>query len=563
MTIYKKNTTFGGQEFYFDTYKNTYTQGCNKDYHYSDGLDIEYNLHNLITKADDVSLFSSDLSNKIINWPTEYHLSPRRGNLIRPIVNLGSQTKVLELGCGCGAITRFLAEYGCKVDAVEGSSIRACITATRVRDCNNVNVFYSDFSNLKFEADYDIVLLIGVLEYSPSYFKTLKPFLTCLQLATQALNKSGVLIIAIENQLGLKYFSGIPEDHIYKKFYGIENRYKPNEPQTIGKKTLTNLLITLNYKDIFFNYPFPDYKLPQVIITDLGLNTENFNYSDLIRKFLIRKYEPAPDFDIDLVCDTIAREGILGDLSNSFLIFAEKENKSNFIDRNLLAEVYTDDRHPAYNTKTCFYKRNNIISVSKFSLSSHSQNDSFVTHIKNDCVYIYGYLLSECISRNFKTGNTNQAFNLLNQWINKLKENSHDGFLPPDWIDAVPKNFIYDYTGNLNLIDQEWIIDIKVNTNLVIFRGLRSIASDNSINKYIHGKNFKEKIDFLCTELGLEEHINFWLPKSKQINSLLGFLVYGKKKSKKYNIKHHHKNLLHSFYFTKTIRRLKSTLKKL
>ena len=117
-----------------------------------------------------------------------------------------SDWSILELGCGCGSITRQFGETGAKITSVEGSYERARSAAARCRDLNNVNVFCSNFQDVKFTKKYDLVTLIGVMEYSPLFFNSENPVRECIQIAIDALKPDGVLIIAIENQLGLKYF---------------------------------------------------------------------------------------------------------------------------------------------------------------------------------------------------------------------------------------------------------------------------------------------------------------------------------------------------------------------
>jgi 16S rRNA A1518/A1519 N6-dimethyltransferase RsmA/KsgA/DIM1 with predicted DNA glycosylase/AP lyase activity len=59
------------------------------------------------------------LRKKITDWPTEYHFSRQRHCLLRPL-NIQAGEDVLELGCGCGAMTRYLGEIGAIVDSIEG-----------------------------------------------------------------------------------------------------------------------------------------------------------------------------------------------------------------------------------------------------------------------------------------------------------------------------------------------------------------------------------------------------------------------------------------------------------
>ncbi|NIP87889.1 MAG: class I SAM-dependent methyltransferase, partial [Gammaproteobacteria bacterium] len=80
---------------------------ASEDFRYSDGERAETYLEEVISAASDRSTFSPELERAIIDWPSEYHLSSKRSNLLR-ILDLGSAQRVLELGCGCGAVSRFL-----------------------------------------------------------------------------------------------------------------------------------------------------------------------------------------------------------------------------------------------------------------------------------------------------------------------------------------------------------------------------------------------------------------------------------------------------------------------
>ena len=95
---------------------------------YSDGDRFEQDLLSLFQSASDVSTNSHELEAAIVDWPSEYHLSPARHNLLRPFpIDPGS--RVLELGCGCGSMTRYFGENGNELVAVEGSIRRAQIAA--------------------------------------------------------------------------------------------------------------------------------------------------------------------------------------------------------------------------------------------------------------------------------------------------------------------------------------------------------------------------------------------------------------------------------------------------
>jgi len=140
------------------------------DFHYTDGVDSEIMLENVLNNVTDLSSNSDELEEKIIDWPSEYHLSNKRANLLRGL-NLGQEWNVLELGCGCGAITRYLGEQCKNVDAIEGSEKRAQLAVLRCQDLTNINIICADFNRLELPDDtYDVVFLVGVLEYAKRYW---------------------------------------------------------------------------------------------------------------------------------------------------------------------------------------------------------------------------------------------------------------------------------------------------------------------------------------------------------------------------------------------------------
>ncbi|MCC7240620.1 MAG: hypothetical protein IT180_01735, partial [Acidobacteria bacterium] len=118
------------------------------DLAYSDGDEVEHRLLDLVRGASNVSLHSPEIAAAITDWPTRYHLSAGRAHLLRPLAHLLAD-RTLEVGAGCGALTRYLGELGGEVVAVEGSRRRAEITAARCRDLRNVAVFHDRFERFE------------------------------------------------------------------------------------------------------------------------------------------------------------------------------------------------------------------------------------------------------------------------------------------------------------------------------------------------------------------------------------------------------------------------------
>ncbi|MBT8114837.1 MAG: class I SAM-dependent methyltransferase [Arenicella sp.] len=243
-------------------------------FNYSDGAESEQRLHDILQQAQNLSSDSNELAAQIHDWPSEYHLSPTRANLLRPL-NLSGVKRVLELGCGCGAITRYLAENGdVQVDAIEGSPVRAELAAMRCRGLNNVTIASGNFNDMAFPEDYyDLVLLVGVTEYAGRY-STQSSDQAALQdllaLARRTVTAQGVVLIAIENRTGLKYMMGACEDHYGIPYVGIRNY-----PQSTGIRTYTadewqSEISQAGFHASHFIFPFPDYKVPTLLVNDLA-----------------------------------------------------------------------------------------------------------------------------------------------------------------------------------------------------------------------------------------------------------------------------------------------------
>ena len=171
----------------------------------------------------------------MVDWPSEYHLSADRANLLRPFEEALRGSEILEMGCGCGAITRYLGETAEFVIGVEGSRRRAEIAAERCRDLSNVAVVNEQLQSIPIHHKFDVVTLIGVLEYSRLYINDTDPIGHVLAKALSYLKDDGFLILAIENQVGLKYFAGAPEDHGMGVMAGINDTYADKTPVTFGR----------------------------------------------------------------------------------------------------------------------------------------------------------------------------------------------------------------------------------------------------------------------------------------------------------------------------------------
>lgn len=515
-------------EFVRDAESGVWSAGTQKHFGYSDGDATEQKIGRIVASANNVDVFSDDLISQIDDWPSEYHFSPRRANLLRWLDGLGSDVKVLELGCGCGAITKALAEAGCQIDAVEGSPRRAGVAAQRVRQHENARIFHSNFQDIEFEPQYDIVTLIGVLEYSPVYLNAEDPFIAGLKMAARALKPGGMLVFAIENKVGLKYFAGISEDHCAIPYYGVENRYDVHEATTYGRRQLRQRLKKAGFAQVDFYYPYPDYKMPEVILSERAVQHEDFNTGDLVAHLENRDYFNAgqTQFQLPLAWETLGDEGLVGELANSFLICARLEEGGRFTRADLLAQKFTDSRAPAYNCVTHFIDKGAAgIEVVKTPMTDAPRQDQRidVRQVLTTEQYVSGRNLGGQIKRALIKGKRPRAFRLLKLWLQTLREQAVDGLLPPDWLDAIPANLILDEEGRCHFIDREWQYNQPLPLELVVFRSLVVVAID--LADVLPGESLEARIRELCVQLDLE-YSEEWMSRVGRLNAQSGLVHF-------------------------------------
>jgi len=334
------------KNFVFDKSLNIYTRP-GASLNYSDGSE-EY-LLNVCRNLKDVTSYSSELLSYIKDWPTKYHLSLRRANILKAVWDcLDKDADVLELGSGCGALTRWLGESFRGIDAIEGSRPRALVTRERTRDLPNVNVYCSNMLDISFSSGkYGLVTLIGVLEYVSLLVKNnVSRATSCiafLQKLKSSLREDGVLLIAIENKFGAKYFTGCTEDHTNRLFEGLID-YPNHTAVTFSRNELQDILMAAGFENIRFYHVFPDYKLPETFIKEddeiLSLSLHNWirtPFQDYSGKRFYLFPEP-------LFLQNLIKARLFWHFSNSFMVLASRSGEKN-LSSQWHIKKFSNDEH--------------------------------------------------------------------------------------------------------------------------------------------------------------------------------------------------------------------------
>ncbi|MFC0773734.1 glycosyltransferase [Terrimonas alba] len=451
------------------------------NFQYSDGDDNENYILNAIQQSTDLSTGSEELFAHIKDWPSLYHLSPKRADLLRHLTPQLTHCKILEIGSGCGALTRFLAEISGEVLALEGSLRRATITRERCRDLRNVAVLCDNFDTFITDDRFDCITLIGVLEYSHLFIKGENPPLTMLKRVKQLLKPDGFIIIAIENKLGLKYFAGAAEDHLGVPFAGIENRYTNHTAITFGKEEIKRLLRQADLMDMDFYYPFPDYKLPVTVITDKGLHNSGFDIAGLLleKHEYFQGHQHNTYFNSSLAEREIHNNQLAADLANSFLIVAKNTSSAFSADQTLLAASYSTARKKAYCKSVEFRSPDGIsILIDKKRIYEASSENEELKLVLTTEPYRNGLLLQEHLLRiiTVKNWTLQELMNWARKYYAVLEKTSvkiRDRFyLDGKYLDLTPFNIIIEDGGEPFIFDQEWDCGKQLPIEYVFFRGI-------------------------------------------------------------------------------------------
>jgi hypothetical protein len=467
---------------------------------YLDGA--ERRLLEALPGVADRSVGSPELQALVDDWPTLYHLTPYRATIFDCFGFTGAgDARVLELGAGCGAITRWLGERCGEVHAIEGDRERARVARARCEDQENVLLYAANYSGLAEREAFDLVTLIGVLEYGHLYHPEHRgdphgAALANLRIAREALREDGALVLAIENKLGLKYFNAAREDHSGRLFDSIQGYPDPAVPATFSARELERLLAAAGFASTRFWVAHPDYKLATTIV-EAGAGDEDEHIHNWLDA-------PAPDrgaergpllFNERLAQREAVRAGLLRDLANSFLVLAFPLDEA-ASSRRLGLETGWTARHYSLGRRPAFQKRATLAGgeVLHEPASSARRDPEQEAEIRARIglsqhlgpePYVRGELLVIGVLETIAAEGVGEGFGrhveALREWVvERYGTGAPDG--PPlvrgEAFDATWWNVV-DAGGEWVPIDEEWGFDHPLPADFVVWRGLHHFALRN------------------------------------------------------------------------------------
>ena len=465
---------------------------------YADGAEAE--LLKLFRAVEDRRVGSDELASAVCDWPTSYHLAPERAVLLAPVV-IGPGDRVLDVGAGSGVNTRVCADRGAAVTAVEGSAARAELIAHRCAGLEEVRVLCGPLEALGDDGHgaYDVVLLVGVLEYASTGDGGGDGPEALLTRAVDALAPGGVLVLAIENRLGLKYLLGFPEDHLGLPWVGWEG-YRDGEPTTWSRRELAGMLADAGLVAQKWLYPFPDYKLPTAVLAEeIYDRPDGVDMVDQIvgQPTSSEYFRPVLVVDERAAHRALLTAGLGPDVANSFLVVAGRDRQAVAarVDGQSLAWRVAPDRRQRWRQQAVVVNSDQGLIVKRRLIARRGVADFEEWLGQAEAAeegYIPGRNLEQCLLDSAREGNADEIARLLRAWraalaIHEIPIDSvaaphpylpadAKSALPPDWLDAGPDNFVVT-TDGLKFVDREWLAAGGVDVRLAVIRGLWKTVS--------------------------------------------------------------------------------------
>ncbi|MBU6231228.1 MAG: class I SAM-dependent methyltransferase [Patescibacteria group bacterium] len=218
-------------------------------------------------------------------------------NDIKAQCGITGDSKLLEIGAGSGIATKKLAEFGCKITALEPGSNLARIARKHTSKLQNVEIIEDTFESFQPKGKFDTVLAFTAFHWVPGNDKYGR--------AMELLNDSGSLVIVwnsfLQDHSAVTAEVNEAYDRLLPTVYG-----KIGDSSEINKRVLAKL--TSREREIFLNdrlypvflrkytarYNYDDKTYPQLLNTFPKIvGTEDSVRSSFLREVsgIIKRHE--------------------------------------------------------------------------------------------------------------------------------------------------------------------------------------------------------------------------------------------------------------------------------
>ena len=278
-----------------------------------------------------------------------YALSEQR-ELLLEWYDFDPEGELLQIGADYGAMTGLFRTSVAQVTVLDEDANALRTVELRYPGAANIRYENGSLFDLKEERaeGFDYVVFAGTLQ---------APYEEQLQAAKALLKPDGVLIVAVPNALGMKYFSGTAD-----------------EANAMTKVQLAQLLPGGR-----FYYPMPDYRTPVSIYSDQYLPKKG----DMTRVTPAYDYPRYHMMDMGQKFDTACEAGLFDLYANSYLVFWSSIPERLENGEDPIYVKYNKTRKEVFQIKTCICEakkeggRRRYVEKAALSLAGSAHIDSF------------------------------------------------------------------------------------------------------------------------------------------------------------------------------------------
>lgn len=340
------------------------------------------------------------------------------------------------------------------------------------------------------------------------------------------LRPEGALILAIENQLGLKYLLGYGEDHAGEPWLGVEGYPGPPAARTFSRAGLGRDLGRAGFPAQRFLFPFPDYKLPTAILDQTAYEGPHaVELVDQLVRWPCSADASAPSrLTDDRRAHRVFLEAGLGpDVANSFLVLAGAQDSalSRFTEAGVKAWHFGSDRQRRFLGVKKVRVGDGLRLAAAPLPDAARPEQGWLRQVRvAEQPFVVGRTLEQEALEAVAQGAEPLGV-VLRRWRQHLRsletadvpgadEVSHPfrsalarRLLPADHLDVSLSNFVVDARGLLRYIDAEWQAPGPLDADLVAARALWSFAVDLVHRGVLHPWAAASTVDELAERLGI------------------------------------------------------------
>jgi SAM-dependent methyltransferase len=261
-------------------------------------------LEALLKDTEDLGTMSPELLERGIDENFWYHVTPFRSALIRAL-ELPSGSRILEVGCGAGNLTRYLGDRGFQVVALETSEAMVECARARCRDLANVEVVHGFVESVVADEKFDFVICVDPLLVSSEYYN---PGVQLFALCRNLLKVTGSFILAVENPL----------------FAPAKGHIEPSQDHVRGRgaplEGLKQSLASAGFTGCESFMTYPNHAAPQLLIETATARARRVPWIPLVNE--LYNSSAANRDDIDAWLRAVTAEKIENSLAPGWLIVA-------------------------------------------------------------------------------------------------------------------------------------------------------------------------------------------------------------------------------------------------